>query len=285
MKNLSDINVIKSVMARHGVTFNKGLGQNFLIDPNVCPQMAENADLDKNTCAIEIGPGVGVLTAELAKRAGKVLSFELDDRLLPVLKETLSEFDNVEIINQDILKADLPKIIEEKCKGMDIVVCANLPYYITSPIIMLFLESKLPVKSITVMVQKEAADRLCAEVGSRDGGAVTVAVAYYSEAEELFFVPRDSFLPPPKVNSAVITLTLRDEPPVKISSEENFFRLVMASFSQRRKTAENSISSGLGMPKDKVALAIAEAGLEKTVRAEKLTMDDFATLSEIIFKQ
>lgn len=284
MKNLSDINVIKSVMARHGVTFNKGLGQNFLIDPDVCPQMAENADLDENTCAIEIGPGVGVLTAELAKRAGKVLSFELDDRLPPVLAETLAEFDNVEIINQDILKADLPKIIEEKCKGMDIVVCANLPYYITSPIIMLFLESDLPVKSITVMVQKEAADRLCAEVGSRDGGAVTVAVAYYSEAEELFFVPRDSFLPPPKVNSAVIKLTLRDEPPVKISSEENFFRLVKAAFSQRRKTAENSISSGLGMPKDKVAEAITEAGLEKTVRAEKLTMEDFATLSEIIFK-
>lgn len=284
MKNLSDINVIRSVMSRHGVTFNKGLGQNFLIDPDVCPQMAENADLDENTCAIEIGPGVGVLTAELAKRAGKVLSFELDDRLLPVLKETLAEFSNVEIINQDILKADLPAIIKEKCDGMDIVVCANLPYYITSPIIMLFLESDLPVKSITVMVQKEAADRLCAEVGSRDGGAVTVAVSYYSEAEELFFVPRDSFLPPPKVNSAVIKLTLRSEPPVKIADEKNFFRLVKAAFSQRRKTAENSISSGLGIPKDKVAAALAEAGLERTVRAEKLTMENFAALEGIIFR-
>lgn len=284
MKNLSDINVIKSVMARHGVTFNKGLGQNFLIDPDVCPQMAENADLDENTCAIEIGPGVGVLTAELAKRAGKVLSFELDDRLLPVLKETLADFSNVEIINRDILKADLPAIIKEKCSGMDIVVCANLPYYITSPIIMLFLESGLPVKSITVMVQKEAADRLCAEVGSRDGGAVTVAVSYYSVAEELFFVPRDSFLPPPKVNSAVIKLTLRNEPPVTISDEKNFFRLVKAAFSQRRKTAENSISSGLGMPKDKVAAALQEAGLEKTVRAEKLSMEDFAKLSELLFE-
>ena len=282
MKNLSDISVIKSVMARHGVTFNKGLGQNFLIDPMVCPQMAENADLDENTCAIEIGPGVGVLTAELAKRAGKVLSFELDDRLLPVLAETLAEFQNVEIINQDILKANLPEIIEEKCKGMDIVVCANLPYYITSPIIMLFLESKLPVKSITVMVQKEAADRLCAEVGSRDGGAVTVAVSYYAHSEELFFVPRESFLPPPKVNSAVIKLTVRDNPPITVDNEEFFFKLVKAAFSQRRKTAENSISAGLGIPKPQVAKALEDAGLEKTVRAEKLTMTDFEALAKLL---
>lgn len=283
MKNLSDINVIKSVMARHGVTFNKGLGQNFLVDPEVCPAMAEAAGLDENTCAIEIGPGVGVLTAELAKRAGKVLSFELDERLLPVLKETLAEFDNVEIINKDVMKADLKGIIEEKCKGMDIVVCANLPYYITSPIIMLLLESRLPLKSITVMVQKEAADRLCAEVGSRDGGAVTVAVNYYAESEKLFFVPRDSFLPPPKVNSEVIRLTVRENPPVNVKNEANFFKTVKAAFSQRRKTAENSLSSGTGMKKDVIAEALAEAGLEKTVRAEKMTMEDFAKLSDILF--
>ena len=283
MKNLSDINVIKSVMARHGVTFNKGLGQNFLVDPEVCPAMAEAAGLDENTCAIEIGPGVGVLTAELAKRAGKVLSFELDERLLPVLKETLAEFDNVEIINKDVMKADLKGIIEEKCKEMDIVVCANLPYYITSPIIMLLLESRLPLKSITVMVQKEAADRLCAEVGSRDGGAVTVAVNYYAESEKLFFVPRDSFLPPPKVNSEVIRLTVRENPPVNVKNEANFFKTVKAAFSQRRKTAENSLSSGTGMKKDVIAQALAEAGLEKTVRAEKMTMEDFAKLSDILF--
>ena len=283
MKNLSDINVIKSVMARHGVTFNKGLGQNFLVDPEVCPAMAEAAGLDENTCAIEIGPGVGVLTAELAKRAGKVLSFELDERLLPVLKETLAEFDNVEIINKDVMKADLKGIIEEKCKGMDIVVCANLPYYITSPIIMLLLECRLPLKSITVMVQKEAADRLCAEVGSRDGGAVTVAVNYYAESEKLFFVPRDSFLPPPKVNSEVIRLTVRENPPVNVKNEANFFKTVKAAFSQRRKTAENSLSSGTGIKKDVIAQALAEAGLEKTVRAEKMTMEDFAKLSDILF--
>ncbi len=282
MRNLSDINVIKSVMGKHGVTFNKGLGQNFLVDPEVCPSMAEAAGLDENTCAIEIGPGVGVLTAELAKRAGKVLSFEVDKRLLPVLDETLSDFNNVEIINEDVMKADLPKIIEEKCKGMEIAVCANLPYYITSPIIMLLLESKLPIKSVTVMVQKEAADRLCAEVGSRDGGAVTVAVSYYAESEKLFFVPRDSFLPPPKVNSEVIQLTIRTQPPVKVQNEEFFFKLVKAAFSQRRKTAENSISAGLGINKNIVAEALEKAGLERTVRAEKLTMEDFANLEKIL---
>ena len=282
MRNLSDINVIKSVMCKHGVTFNKGLGQNFLVDPEVCPAMAEAAGLDENTCAIEIGPGVGVLTAELAKRAGKVLSFEVDKRLLPVLEETLSDFNNVEIINEDVMKADLPKIIEEKGKGMEIVVVANLPYYITSPIIMLLLESKLPIKNITVMVQKEAADRLCADVGSRDGGSVTVAVSYYAESEKLFFVPRDSFLPPPKVNSEVIQLTIRKEPPVKVENEEFFFKLVKAAFSQRRKTAENSISAGLGINKNIVAEALENAGLEKTVRAEKLTMEDFANLEKLL---
>lgn len=282
MKNLSDINVIKSVMGKHGVTFNKGLGQNFLVDPEVCPAMAEAANLNENTCVIEIGPGVGVLTAELAKRAGKVLSFELDNRLLPVLAETLSEFDNVEIINQDVMKADLPTILEEKCKGMEIAVCANLPYYITSPIIMLLLESKLPLKSITVMVQKEAADRLCAEVGSRDGGAVTVAVNYYARSEKLFFVPKESFLPPPKVNSEVIRLTVRKEPPVKTDDESFFFKVVKAAFSQRRKTAENSISSGLNIPKSEVADALEKAGLEKTVRAEKITMEDFEKLSNLL---
>ena len=271
-------------MAKHGVTFNKGLGQNFLVDPDICPAMAENALLDENTCVIEVGPGVGVLTAELAKCAGKVLSFELDERLLPVLDETLAEFSNVEIINQDIMKADLKSIIEEKCSGMKIAVCANLPYYITSPIIMMFLENKLPIDSITVMVQKEAADRLCAEVGSRDGGAVTVAVNYYAESEILFFVPKDSFLPPPKVDSSVIKLTLRDKTPVEVKNEEFFFKVVKAAFSQRRKTAENSISAGLSIPKSDVKDALEKAGLSATVRAEKMTMEDFALLSEILEK-
>lgn len=282
MKNLSDINTIKRVMEKHGVTFNKGLGQNFLIDPEVCPAMAENADIDENTCVMEIGPGVGVLTAELAKKAGKVLSFEVDKRLLPVLSETLDEFDNVEIINQDVLKADLKTIIEEKCAGMKVVVCANLPYYITSPVIMMLLESKLPFTSITVMVQKEAGDRLCAEVGSRDGGAVTVAVCYYAEAEELFYVPRTSFLPPPNVDSCVIKLKVREKPPVEINDEEFFFKVVKAAFLQRRKTAENSLSAGLSKPKAEVKEALEKAGLPSNVRAENLTMKDFALLTEYL---
>lgn len=282
MKNLSDINTIRSVMEKHSVTFNKGLGQNFLIDPSVCPSMAEFCGLDENTCVIEIGPGVGVLTAELCKKAGKVLSFELDKRLLPVLDETLEEFDNVEIINRDILKSDLPGIIEEKCKGMKVAVCANLPYYITSPVIMMLLESRIPLTNITVMVQKEAADRLCAEIGSRESGAVTVAVNYFAQSEELLFVPRTSFLPPPKVDSCVIKLTVRKEPPVKVSDEKFFFKVVKAAFSQRRKTLTNSLSSGLNIPKARVSEVLEKAGLDVNIRAEKLLIEDFAVISELL---
>ncbi len=282
MENLSDINVVKRIMQKHGVTFNKGLGQNFLIDCEVCPAMAKSAELDENTCVIEIGPGVGVLTAELCKKAGKVIAFEVDDRLLPVLNETLSEFNNVEIINKDVLKCDFNTIIKEKCGNMKIAVCANLPYYITSPVIMMLLESGLPISTVTVMVQKEAADRLAAKVGTRDGGAVTVAVNYYADAEQLFFVPKESFLPPPKVNSAVIRLSVRKNPPVEVKNTDAFFKLVRAAFLQRRKTAENSISAGLSLPKEKVATALAACGLEKTIRAEKLTMENFAALSEIL---
>lgn len=282
MKNLSDINTVRRVMEKHGVTFNKGLGQNFLTDPEVCPLMAQSAELDKNTCVIEIGPGVGVLTAELAKKAGRVLSFEVDRRLLPVLKETLAEFDNVEIINDDILKANLKKIIEEKCGNMEIAVCANLPYYITSPIIMMLLESRLPVKCITVMVQKEAGERLTATVGSRKSGAVTAAVSYYAESELLFNVNRASFLPPPNVDSCVIKLKTRKEPPVKPQDEEFFFKVIKAAFSQRRKTAENSISAGLHIEKAAVGEALLRLGLEKSIRAENLTMKNFSDLSDIL---
>lgn len=284
MKNLSDINTVRRVMEKHGVTFNKGLGQNFLTDPEVCPLMAQNAELDENTCVIEIGPGVGVLTAELAKKAGKVLSFELDRRLLPILAETLADFHNVEVINEDILKADLKSIIKEKCDGMKIAVCANLPYYITSPIIMMLLESRLPLKCITVMVQKEAGERLAAEVGSRKSGAVTAAVSYYAESELLFDVNRTAFLPPPNVDSCVIKLKIRKEPPVKPLDEEFFFKLIKAAFSQRRKTAENSISAGLHMEKSAVGEALVSARLEKNVRAENLTMEDFSRLSDILCK-
>lgn len=281
---LTDINVIKRILGRHGFSFSKALGQNFLIDPDVCPRMAEMSGAKEGTCAIEIGPGLGVLTVELAKRADKVVTVELDTRLIPVLAETLSDYRNVEVINADVLKTDLHKLIAENFEGKSVNVCANLPYYITSPILMYLLESKLPVDSITVMVQKEAADRLCAKVGSRDSGAITVAVNYYAETQVLFDVGRECFTPSPNVDSCVIKLNVRKAPPVKVEDEEFFFKMVKAAFSQRRKTASNGISSGLGIAKDKVAEALVLSELSPTVRAEALTMEELARLSDNLLK-
>ncbi len=280
MENLSDISVVRGVLSKHGFNFSKALGQNFLINPSVCPRMAENCGADENTGVIEIGAGIGVLTAELAKRAKKVVSIELDTRLLPVLSETLGEFDNVEIVNADVMKTDLHALIKEKFQGMDVVVCANLPYYITSPIITMLLEEKLPIKAITVMIQKEAADRLSTPVGSRDSGAITVCTNYYAEVKHLFNVSRGSFMPPPNVDSTVIKLEIRPEPAVKVSDEKKFFRMVKAAFAQRRKTAVNSIASGMGLSKSQVAEALQNSGLDVNVRAEKLTMEELAALSE-----
>lgn len=283
MQKLSDISVVKDLLNRHGFKFSKALGQNFLINPTVCPRMAEACGADENTGVIEVGPGFGVLTAELAKRAKKVVSIELDERLLPVLDETLAEFDNVEVINSDVLKVDLHKLIEEKFSGMKVAVCANLPYYITSPVIMHLLESKLPVENITVMVQKEAAQRLCAPVGSRDAGAVTVAVDYYADAEKIFDVSAGSFMPSPKVDSSVIRLNVRKQPPIDLSDEKLFFRMVKAVFAQRRKTAANSISAGMSLPKETVYKAIEAAGYSENVRAESFTLNELASLANEIF--
>lgn len=282
MKNLWEINTVKDIMTRHGFQFSKSLGQNFLINPTVCPQMAEQAISDGVTCVIEIGAGVGILTAELAKRAKKVVSIEVDSALLPVLEETLSDFDNVEVINADVLKTDINRLIEEKFPGEKVAVCANLPYYITSPIIMYFLEEKAKIENMTVMVQKEAADRLCAEVGSRESGAVTVAVNYYAEAKKLFSVSKGSFMPAPKVDSTVMQLKIREKPPIEVGDEKKFFSLVKSAFSQRRKTAVNGISSGMSIPKQDVISAIERAGLDVNVRAEKLTMEELARLCEEI---
>ncbi len=273
MYNLSDIGTVKTILEKHGFTFSKALGQNFLINPDVCPEMARQAVTGENDGVIEIGAGVGVLTAELCKRAKKVVSIELDKRLLPVLDETLGEFDNFEVVNEDILKVDLHKLIREKFSECENVsVCANLPYYITSPVIMKLLEDKLPVKQIIVMVQREAADRLTAPVGSRESGAITVAVNYYAEAEKLFNVSKGSFVPSPKVDSAVIRLTVYEKPPIETKDEELFFKTVRAMFMQRRKTALNSVSAGLGVPKDAVARALEMTGLDINIRAEKLTL-------------
>lgn len=278
--NLADINSIKSLLNSHGFSFKKSLGQNFLINPEVCPAMARAA-ADENTGVLEIGPGIGVLTEQLSKVAKKVVTIELDERLEKLLKITLKDCENVKIIFGDAMKLDLRKIIEENFSDCEKVsVCANLPYYITSPIVMMLLESKLPIDNITVMVQLEAAERLCAEVGSRDAGAVTVAVTYYAEKEILFDVGRECFLPSPNVDSAVIKLNVRPEPPIKVSDEKKFFSLVKAAFAQRRKTFLNTVSNTLKIDKNTLRSALLELGISETVRGEQLTMEQLAAISE-----
>ncbi|HIU30952.1 MAG TPA: 16S rRNA (adenine(1518)-N(6)/adenine(1519)-N(6))-dimethyltransferase RsmA [Candidatus Caccousia avistercoris] len=279
MENLAEIQVIREVLARHGFRFSKSLGQNFLINPTVCPRMAEASGAAKGVGVLEVGPGIGVLTAELAKRAERVVSVELDKRLLPVLEETLGEFPHVKIIQGDILKLDLHRLLQEEFQGLEVVVCANLPYYITSPVIMRFLEEKLPLSALTVMVQKEAAERLCALPGTRACGAVSAAVRYYAEPEILFGVSRGSFLPPPNVDSAVLRLRVRSAPPVQVPDERKFFALVKAAFGQRRKTVLNSVSALMGLPKSAVEEACRAAGIPPTARAEQLTLEQLAAFS------
>ena len=280
--NLSDINTLKSLLNKHGFSFKKSLGQNFLIDSSVCPMMA-NAACDQNTGVLEIGPGVGVLTYELSKVAKKVVAIELDERLKKLLPITLADCDNVEIIFGDAMKLDLRQIIAEKFSDCaSVCVCANLPYYITSPIVMMLLESRLPIKTITVMVQLEAAQRLCAEVGGRESGAVTVAVNYYAEGEILFNVGRESFMPAPNVDSAVIQLKIREKPPIDVKDEKKFFSLTKACFAQRRKTFLNTVSNSLNVDKNKLRDALKALDLSETIRGEQLTMEQLASLSEFI---
>lgn len=283
---LTDISTIKKVMGENGVTFSKGLGQNFLVNPTVCPRMADTVreSTDGKIGVLEIGAGVGVLTKELLERCEKVVCVELDTRLFPVLDDTLSGYDNLTLINADILKVDLEKVIEEHFEGMEIFVCANLPYYITSPVIMRLLEEKLPFKKIIVMVQKEAGDRLCAKVGTRESGAVTVAVNYYAKARKLFDVSRGSFMPSPNVDSCVIELDLTQKGDYKVKDEKLFFKMIKSAFAQRRKTILNSISSGMGIDKAKLSQAIENAGLSQTARAEALTMEELTDLSNKIYE-
>lgn len=280
MEKLSNINTVKEILSKHGFTFSKALGQNFLINPSVCPRMAMECGVDENSGVIEVGPGIGVLTNELAKRAKKVIAVELDKRLLPVLEETLGEYENVKVINEDVMKLDLNKLIEEEFEEMNVCVCANLPYYITSPIVMRLLEEKLNVSSITVMVQKEAAQRICANVGTRQCGAVTAAVWYYSEPELLFNVSSGSFMPAPKVDSAVIRLNIRKEPPVSVKSEEVFFKTIKAAFSQRRKNIANSLSAGLSVGKQEIISVLEDCGIPASKRAEELTLENLGKISD-----
>lgn len=273
---------LKGVLESQGFSFKKSLGQNFLIDDTVCPRMAA-AVSGENVGVLEIGPGAGVLTAQLSATCKKVVSVELDTRLKPILEQTLTDCDNVKIIWNDILKINLKQLITEEFADCDTVnICANLPYYITSPVIMKLLESRLPISTIAVMVQKEAADRLCAEVGSRAAGAVTVAVNYYAEAQTLFGVPRTSFLPPPNVDSAVIKLTLRDMPPVGVKDEKLFFQIVKACFAQRRKILLNTVCNTLGLDKNVFREALNKAGIPETVRGEALTMEQLASIANAL---
>lgn len=279
--NLYDIDIVKKILSRHGFTFSKALGQNFLINPQVCPTMADSLNADGETGVLEVGPGIGVLTKELCRVAGKVVSVELDKRLLPVLDETLGEFDNLEIVNGDVMKLDLKALMEEKFAGCrSVKVCANLPYYITSPVIMTLLESRLPIDEIVVMVQKEAGERLCAQVGTREAGAVTAAVNYYAEGEMLFEVGRESFMPSPKVDSVVIRLKIRREQKYSVKDEKKFFTTVKCAFAQRRKTALNSISNTMGISKVTLAEIFEELSLDKNIRSEKLTMEDLINISD-----
>lgn len=285
MDRLWDMGEIKRIMESSGFTFSKALGQNFLINPSVCPRMAELSGADENTGVIEVGPGIGVLTNELCKVAKKVVAIELDERLPEILAKTLADHDNVKVISGDVMKIDLHKLIEDEFQGMDVVVCANLPYYITSPVIMKLLEEKLPIKALTVMVQKEAADRLCAQMGTRECGAVTAAVRYYSEPKLLFKVSAGSFMPAPKVDSAVIRMDVDKKPALEIKDEKLFFRVVRGAFSQRRKTVANSLSSMLSVDKQTVNSAIVKAGVNPQARPEAMTLEEFAALSNALLEE
>ena len=256
----------------------------FLIDVNIINKIVTSAKIDQTTAVIEVGPGIGALTQVLGRYSGKVTSFEIDERFMPVYQEFLNQ-DNIEIIFGDFMEQDIKPIVDQlKQRYQKVCLVANLPYYITSPVIMKLLEEKLPVESLTVMVQKEAAVRICAAPGTRACGAVSVAVQYYSQPQILFDVPRDCFFPAPNVDSAVIRLNIRTEPPVKLETEEKqFFKLVKAAFGQRRKTVLNSLSTGLGKSKEELSAALQQAGIAPTARAEQLTMEQFGTLCNLLF--
>lgn len=279
MEPLTNRAVIRALMEKHGFTFSKSLGQNFIVNPSVCPRIAEEGGAAPGVGVIEIGAGIGVLTAELARRAEKVVCVEIDARLLPILEETLAEFSNVTIINADVMKTDLSALIAREFPGMEVVVCANLPYYITSPILMSILEQRLPIRSVTVMVQKEAAQRICALPGARESGAISAAVRYYSAPRVLFPVSRGSFLPAPEVDSAVIRLDLHREPPVAVENEELLFAVIRGAFSQRRKTVLNTLSASLGLGKEETRALLEAAKVPPTARAEALTLEQFAAIT------
>lgn len=282
MMNLTDIRTVKSLLERHGFHFSKKLGQNFLINPSVCPRIAEMGNATSGHGILEIGPGIGTLTQQLAMRAERVTAVELDQRLLPILQETVGKFENLHILHGDILEYSIPKLLEQEFSGLPVSVCANLPYYITTPILMHLLESGVDFKSITVMVQKEVAEKLCADVGTRQSGAITVAVHYYGTVEQLFPVSRGSFLPPPNVDSAVIQIQVEKKYADVTNDPTHFFSMVRNGFSQRRKTLVNALSATMGYAKDMLIGALQQLELPETIRMEKLTMEQLIALSNLL---
>lgn len=271
-----------AVLQKHNFTIQKKFGQNFLIDTNVLEKIIAAAEISKEDCVLEIGPGLGTMTQHLAERAGNVIAVEIDKNLIPILEETLSAYENVTLINADILKLDIGKLAEEKNGGRPFKVVANLPYYITTPIIMGLFESCVPLKSITVMVQKEVADRMQVGPGTKDYGALSLAVQYYAKPKIVANVPPNCFMPRPNVDSAVIRLTRYEEPPVQVDDERRMFALIRAAFNQRRKTLVNALNNApeLGVSKEQVAAALEKLGLLPTIRGEALTLEQFAQLSK-----
>lgn len=284
MEKLSNPQKTIEVIKKYDFAFQKKFGQNFLIDAHVLNKIIASAEITKDDCVLEIGPGIGTMTQYLAEAAGKVVAVEIDRNLIPILSETLAEYDNITVINEDVLKLDIAKLADEYNQGRPIKVVANLPYYITTPIIMGLFESHVPVKSITVMVQKEVALRMQAGPGTKDYGALSLAVQFYAEPYIVANVPPNCFIPRPAVGSAVIRLTRYQEKPVKVNDSAFMFKIIRASFNQRRKTLQNGLynSSELRIPKEKTVAALEEMGLTPTIRGEKLSLEEFAKLSDIL---
>jgi 16S rRNA (adenine1518-N6/adenine1519-N6)-dimethyltransferase len=277
----------KAILEKYGFSFKKSLGQNFLIDTNILNRIVDHAGLTKESGAIEIGPGIGALTEQLAKNCQKVVAFEIDQRLIPILKDTLSPYPHVKVIHEDVLKADVLSVMEHEFKEMDdVMVVANLPYYVTTPIIMKLLEDQLPIRGIVCMLQKEVADRISAKPGTKEYGSLSIAVQYYTMAEIVMIVPKTVFVPQPNVDSAVIRLTRRLTPIVEVKDEAFFFQVTRASFAQRRKTLLNNLQSGLrnGKEKKELILSILEkVQIEPSRRGETLSIEEFARLSDALY--
>ncbi|ARK28437.1 16S rRNA (adenine(1518)-N(6)/adenine(1519)-N(6))-dimethyltransferase RsmA [Halalkalibacter krulwichiae] len=288
MKDIATPQRTKEILNKYGFSFKKSLGQNFLIDTNILRNIVDAANITERTGVIEVGPGIGALTEQLAKRAKKVVSFEIDQRLLPVLKDTLSPYDNVSIIHSDVLKANIQEVIDEQFKDVeDLMVVANLPYYVTTPILMKLLEGHLPIRGIVVMIQAEVADRIAAKPGSKEYGALSIAAQYYATAEKVMTVPATVFVPQPRVDSAVLRLNIREEPAVNVEDETYFFKVFHACFANRRKTILNNLVHNLG-PKEKkqeIEAALQEADVDPKRRGETLSLEEFAKLSDALLKR